>query len=222
MWGWIVLNVELKSTYRILTCVLSLSRCLLILFTKVKHFYFYNKQIVKGPLYCQHCYIKKKFNISSKHFIMFEVKTTGLNSLKTLGKFTLALGLIYDSFHLVGISFSSHQLSSSNWLSWFFTSPTQCCIFIFFSTAIFMLTALLNLLTACLPSSRGLAAQDFLLLLIPILSIFLMRELTSIFTFSSLTLVNSETLFLRLFFHLPMIWTLSKEECQDTSNVNWN
>ena len=72
------------------------------------------------------------------------------------------------------------------------------------STAIFMLTAPLNLLTACLHPFRGLAAQDFLLLLILILSIFLMQELTSIFTLSSLTLVNSGTLFLCLFFHLPM------------------
>ena len=44
-----------------------------------------------------------------------------------------------------------------------------------FSIAIFMLTALLNFLTAFLPPSRGLAAQDFLLLLIPILSIFLLK-----------------------------------------------
>ena len=67
-----------------------------------------------------------------------------------------------------------------------------------------MLTAFLNLLTACLDTSRSLAAQDFLLLLIPILSIFLMQKLTSIFTLSSLTLVNSGTLFLCLFIHLPM------------------
>ena len=57
-------------------------------------------------------------------------------------------------------------------------------------TAIFMLIALLNLLTTCLPLSRGRAAQDFLLLLIPILSIFLIQDLTSIFTLSSLALVN--------------------------------
>ena len=36
------------------------------------------------------------------------------------------------------------------------------------------------------------------------LSIYLMQELTSILTLSSLTLVNSGTLFLCLFFHLPM------------------
>ena len=34
-----------------------------------------------------------------------------------------------------------------------------------------------------------------------------------------LALVNSGTLFLCLFFHLPMTQTLSKEECQDTSRV---
>ena len=73
-----------------------------------------------------------------------------------------------------------------------------------FSTAIFMLIALVNLLTACFHPSRDLAAQSFLLLLIPILSISLMQELTTIFNLSSLTLVNSGTLFLCLLFHLPM------------------
>ena len=75
-----------------------------------------------------------------------------------------------------------------------------------FSTAIFMLTALLNLLTACLPPSCGLAVQGLLLLLIPILSIFLMKELTSIFTLSSLTQVNSETLPLSVF---PPVYELN-------------
>ena len=51
------------------------------------------------------------------------------------------------------------------------------------------------------PPSRGLAAQDFLLLLILIPSIYLMQELTSIFTLSSFALVNSRTLFLCLFFY---------------------
>ena len=88
-----------------------------------------------------------------------------------------------------------------------------------FSTSIFMLTALLNLLTACLYPYCGLAAQDFVLLLIPILSIILMQELTSIFILSSLTLVNSGTLYLCQFFHLPMTCTLSKEEYQDTFNA---
>ena len=43
-----------------------------------------------------------------------------------------------------------------------------------------------------------------------------MQELTSIFTLSSLTLVNSGTPYLNLYFHLPTTWTLSKEGYQDT------
>ena len=64
-----------------------------------------------------------------------------------------------------------------------------------FSTVIFMLTALLNLLTACLHPSRCLIVQGFLLNFIPILPIFLKLESTSIFTLSTLTLVNSELSF---------------------------
>ena len=63
-------------------------------------------------------------------------------------------------------------------------------------TAIFMVTALLILLTACLPCSRGLAAQDLPLPLTPILSTSLMQELTSILSLSSLSLVNSASVFL--------------------------
>ena len=72
------------------------------------------------------------------------------------------------------------------------------------SLSIFYRYYLLNLLTACFPPSRCLAAHDFLLLLIPILSIYLMQEFISIFTLASLTLVNSGTLFICLFFHLPI------------------
>ena len=88
-----------------------------------------------------------------------------------------------------------------------------------FATAISMLTALLNLLTVCLHTYDSFAAKDFILLIF-ILSIFLMHVLTSFFTLSSLTLVNSGTFFLFLFFHLTITLTLLKE-CQDTSNVNW-
>merc|ERR1711980_63604 len=84
------------------------------------------------------------------------------------------------------------------------------------SIVIFMVTALLNLLTACLPSSGGLATPDFLLTLTPFLSNSLMQELTSIFILSSLSLVNSGTLFLKLYFHLPTTYTPPKEECQGT------
>merc|ERR1711980_23664 len=85
------------------------------------------------------------------------------------------------------------------------------------SIVIFMVTALLNLLTACLPPSVGLAAPDFLLSLTLFLSNSLMKELTSIFILSSLSLVNSGTPFLNLYFHLPTTYTPSKEECQGTS-----
>ena len=73
-----------------------------------------------------------------------------------------------------------------------------------FSTAISMLTALLNLLTACLHLSHGLIAQGFLFFLIPMLYIFLMQELTSIFTLSFHILVTSRALCYCMFFHLPM------------------
>ena len=53
-----------------------------------------------------------------------------------------------------------------------------------------------------LPRLRCTSLSTFFF--IYILSIFLMQELTSIFTLSSLTLVNSGTRFLYLFFHLPM------------------
>merc|ERR1711980_20048 len=84
------------------------------------------------------------------------------------------------------------------------------------SIVIFMVTALLNLLTACLPPSRGLAAQDFLLFLTPMLSKPLMQELTSTFTLSSLPLVNSGTVFLGLYFLLPMTCMLSRWVYQET------
>merc|ERR1712035_199748 len=81
-----------------------------------------------------------------------------------------------------------------------------------------MVTALLNLLTACLPPSGGLAAPDFLLIITPFLSNSLMQELTSIFISSSLSLVNSGTPFLNLYFHLPTTYTPSKEKRQGTSS----
>ncbi len=65
--------------------------------------------------------------------------------------------------------------------------------------------------------SRGLAAPAFPLKLIPLLSKSLMLELTSIFTPSSLLLVNSGTTSLYLRFPLPTNWILSRGECQDIS-----
>ena len=49
-----------------------------------------------------------------------------------------------------------------------------------------------------------------------------MQELTSISTFSSFLLVNSETLYLNLHFHLPTTWTHLREEYQDTCNLIWS
>ena len=86
-------------------------------------------------------------------------------------------------------------------------------------TVIFMVTALLNLLTACFPPSPcGPAAQGFPLTLIPILSNYLMQELTSFFIPSSPPLVNSGTLFLNLYFPLPMTCTPLREVYQDIYN----
>lgn len=63
----------------------------------------------------------------------------------------------------------------------------------------------LNLPTAC-PSPalhfRGLAAVNFLLSLIPALSISPTQELSSLFTISSISLVNCGTLCLIIFSHL--------------------
>merc|ERR1712035_95523 len=103
-------------------------------------------------------------------------------------------------------------------VSFLLNSTAMLHLFLYF-IAICMLTALLNLLTACLPPSRGLAAQDFLLFLTPMLSKPQMQELTSTFTLSSLPLVNSGTVFLGLYFLLPMTWMLSRGEYQDTSQT---
>merc|ERR1712035_24925 len=97
-------------------------------------------------------------------------------------------------------------------------SKSAAMLLLFLSSiVIFMVTALLNLLTACLPPSGGLIAPDFQLTLTPFLFNSLMQELTSIFILSFLSLVNSGTLFLNLYFHLPTTYTPSKEECQGTS-----
>ena len=65
-----------------------------------------------------------------------------------------------------------------------------------------------------------LAAQNFLLLLILILSIFLMQELISIFTLSSLTLVNSGTLFL-CFFTCLWLKLFLKRSFKTPLMLNW-
>ncbi len=74
------------------------------------------------------------------------------------------------------------------------------------STAIFMVTAPLNLLTACFLPSCALTTQNFLLPLLPILSTSLMQEITSIFILYSLLLVTSGTLLYSVF---PLTYNLN-------------
>lgn len=86
-----------------------------------------------------------------------------------------------------------------------------------------------ELANSILPPSQGLTTRCFLLKLISILSKFPTHELTSIFTISSLTLVNSGTIFLPLnlvnigtislsvYFILPLTRIRSRGEYQDTS-----
>ena len=72
----------------------------------------------------------------------------------------------------------------------------------------------------CSSELVSLTAHDFLLTFIPILSTSLIKELISIFTLSFLLLVNSGTLCLNLYFHLPTTWTRLREEYQHTCNTN--
>ena len=107
----------------------------------------------------------------------------------------------YSSFEQGEIkSFSSYQLLCFDCLSSASFSSPQCCL----SCSLLLFSCQLLSLTACLPCSRGLSAQDLLLSLTPILSTSLMQELTSILSLSSVSLVNSGTLSLPLYFHLPM------------------
>ena len=116
-------------------------------------------------------------------------------------------------------SFLSYCLPSSKWLSSTSYTRLQCCIYCYLLR--YFHANCSSKLTSCMPPpSRSLAAQDFLLTLIRILSIHFMQELTSIFTLSSLLLVNSETLYLNLYFHHPTTWTHLREEYQDTCHPN--
>ena len=92
-------------------------------------------------------------------------------------------------------SFSSHQLFLI-YLTVFNLSHSVALLHLFLSpTVIFMVTALLNLLTAFLSLSlphpnTAASLNKTLLTLTAILSTLLMRELISIFTLSSLSLVK--------------------------------
>ncbi len=98
--------------------------------------------------------------------------------------------------HVWGGFHTHTQLSWTEWSEKLFVSSTPLLLLTAFCLLIsaavllhflsfiiiFMLTVLLNLLTACLHFSRSLAAQDIPLKLTSLLSKFLIRELTSIFS----------------------------------------
>ena len=117
------------------------------------------------------------------------------------------------SFVMNRVEFKAFRLINS--------PPQTDCLDSLSQRRIFMLTALLNLLTACLHTSCAFAAQGFLFPLIPILFIFLMQELTSILTLSFLTLVNSETLFLCLFFPPAYDKLFQKRSVKILLTLNW-
>lgn len=78
-------------------------------------------------------------------------------------------------------------------------------------------TALPNLLIACFPFSSGLAAHDFLLMLILILFKLFTQKLTVNSVLSFLLLFSSVTAFLCLCFPLPLTFNSSRRKHQDTS-----
>lgn len=82
---------------------------------------------------------------------------------------------------------------------------------------IVMQTSLQNLLTVCLPNPPT-ASQDSIFYLCS--SLFYPNSLsksTSIRSLSSLLMVSLETVFLRLYFFLPMTYTTSRGQYQETS-----
>ena len=107
MWSWIVLKAELKSIDSILSCELGSSMCLLTSFNRIKlaswtllflqYANCFGSQIVST---LTHEYF---FSIFSRHFIILEVKTTGLKSSSTSGKAIFAMGLISDSAPSLGL-----------------------------------------------------------------------------------------------------------------------
>lgn len=56
--------------------------------------------------------------------------------------------------------------------------------------AIFLMSVVLNLVSACLPPSRDLDAHDFPIYLIRVASIAFMQKLTSVFIFSSFSVIS--------------------------------
>lgn len=83
------------------------------------------------------------------------------------------------------------------------------------SITVFTLTALLILLTVCLPDSLHKTFYFCFLILLPVARV--PHKHTNIEINKSLTLISSE--FILLFSPLPMAWSASKEEYLDTSET---
>ncbi len=138
-------------------------------------------------------------------------------------------------------TFSSHYVfhyftndwCEANWFMivlWFCHPFSVSTVFFLLNSAVMLPPFLSSIVTFtessseladCMPPAyrgayRGLAAHAFPLALIPLLSKFLMLQLTNIFTLFSLSLVTSGTISLYLYF-LSTTWTPSRGECQDTS-----
>ncbi len=159
--------------------------------------------------------------------IVFNHSFPPINCLQSTG----VLSALVWSMHAMCGEVQHIQLFWTGWSQRLFVSSDPLLLLVVFylsilasvlllsqySIAIFMLTALRNLLTACLPFSHGLAVHAFLHKLTPILFKPLMQEWTSTFTLSSLSLVNSGTPFLPLYFLLSTTWIPPRGEYQDTS-----
>ncbi len=171
-----------------------------------------------------------KFHISS----LAKSATSRLGALYRLQPFSSPSNCLQYTGVLSALLWSMHAMCRLLWTEWsqrlFILSDPLLLLSVFYlsnlaavlllsqsSVAIFMLTALLNLLNECFPSSHGLAVHVFLQKLTPILSKPLMQEWTSTSSLSSISLVNSGTAFLPLYFLLPTTWMPSRGEFQDTS-----
>ncbi len=172
-----------------------------------------------GPRYAFTCNYKHLKNMR----VELHAKRMECKAIHTTEKqmVTIYKGLVRPCMEYASHIWGGASLKSFYWREWslklsdvlaFLLSPpafsslnlTSLLLLCLFCIAIFMLTALRNLLTACLPLSRGLAKFSFLHLFTPILPKPLMQESPSIFINSPHSLVTSGTALLCLYFLLPM------------------
>ena len=165
------------------------------------------------------------FNLNLKLHISSLLKLLLLYQYLTLYKGLIHPWMRYSSYvwwlsesYLNRVELKVFRLISSSPLTIFSLFLNAGIMYLLLSfIAIFMLTALLIFLTACLPFC-GLTAQDFLPLT-HILSSCPMQESTSTFNHSLLSLVNSGTPCLPLYFQLSLTWLYLSGRFQD--NCPW-